>query len=174
MPEGWLLTCQLLRAPPQSQDSFHQAASVPHGAQLGNTSDLQWSASKQRQRSTLKLIPLSNSPIKIQSIKEVLYWRQWLLGCYFLMQRYKPFPIPYQATTVSLLPETLDSAQACSSYPGWALLLCWQSPFRYQMRLHQATVVPVSVEQIPAPAKARSLSLREEGELVCNRVTPVG
>lgn len=82
--------------------------------------------------------------------------------------------IPYLATTASHLLKKQDFVQAYSSCPGLVPLPYLLSLFHYQMRLHQATFVHANVKRTHVHATAQSLSLREEGELVCNWVTPVG
>lgn len=84
------------------------------------------------------------------------------------------FSIPYLATTANLLLKTQDFEQVYSSCPGLVPLPYLLSLFHYQMRLHQATFVHANVKRTHVHATAQSLSLREEGELVCNWVTPVG
>lgn len=82
--------------------------------------------------------------------------------------------IPYLATTASLLLKKQDFEQVYSSCPGLVPLPYLLSLFHYQRRLHQATFVHANVKRTHVHATAQSLSLREEGELVCNWVTPVG
>lgn len=115
--------------------------------------------------------------VQKSEIKQAFFFWQGgrvLAGIYLNRKGGDFFQIPYQATTANLLLEILDFEQVYSSYPSLALLPCWQSPFHYQMRLHQATFVHVNVKRIHVHATVQSLSLREEGELVCNWVTPVG
>lgn len=153
---------------PNFSDSLQQAA-APLDEQSMAWAKLQKMLLKQKVNEHFKSAASFKSPANIRTKRKLS-----VEGVRNLLESTSFSQIPYQATTVSLPPGTLDFGQVCSSYPGLAPLPCWQSPFHYRMRLRQATFAPATVEQILVPAKARSLSLREEGELVCNRVTPVG
>lgn len=81
---------------------------------------------------------------------------------------------PYQATTAAPLPERQGSAEGHSSCPGSVLRPGWWSRALRQRTRRPATVSRGASARTRARAAARSRALREEGELVCNRVTPVG
>lgn len=84
------------------------------------------------------------------------------------------FILPCQATTVALPPGKQGSGQACSSCLDWAPLHGWWNLAPCQMMPHQATDAHVTSIQTHVHAIALSHALGEEGELVCNKVTPVG
>ena len=82
--------------------------------------------------------------------------------------------LPCQATTGAPLPRRRGSGPGCSSCPSWALPRGWWSLARCRTRPRPATGARVTSIQTHAHATALSRALREEGELVCNKVTPVG
>lgn len=85
------------------------------------------------------------------------------------MQSYSP-----DQTTIAVpLPRRQGFGLEDFSYPSSIHLHGLWGLFHYQMRNHQAISFHVNVKLIHVHATDRSLSLREEGELVCNGVTPV-
>lgn len=107
---------------------------------------------------------------KIKSLNERTSFVIALLDCTFLEKK----PLPCQATTAALLPGRLGSGLGYSSYPDWARPHGWLNRALCRTRHHPATGARVTSTQTHAHATAQSRALREEGELVCNKVTPVG